>query len=118
MKHTEGEWVNGWGNGLTGPTTPRAGSPTVDNDRKFIPISIGRETIAIVIEQINNSKEELEANAKLIAGAPDLLKKLKECQNIIEIMLENNIGRGTLLGKVYLSGVFDRNKSTIEKATT
>ena len=84
FKGTKGEWVNGWGEGLTGVTTPRM-SPTVDDNREYTPISIGEETIAIVIQQENNKIEELNANAKLIAAAPDLLKALQDLLNVDEI---------------------------------
>lgn len=62
------------------------------------------------------AKEELFANAKLIAAAPDLLKKLIESNEIIEKMLENNIGRGRVLGRTYLLKKFEENKKAIEKA--
>tara|TARA_R110000772_G_scaffold169846_2_gene281741 strand:- start:2134 stop:2460 length:327 start_codon:yes stop_codon:yes gene_type:complete len=77
FKGTKGEWVNGYGKGLTGPTTPTSSGPTVDKNRKYTPISIGQETIAIVIQQENDSMEELASNAKLIASAPELLKALR-----------------------------------------
>ena len=74
FKGTKGEWVKGWGEGLTGPTTPRT-DPTVDEGREYIPIANGMATIAIVIKQENDSISELESNAKLIASAPELLKE-------------------------------------------
>ena len=77
FKGTRGEWSKGWGEGLTGPTTPRT-SPIVDEGREYTPIANGKETIAIVIKQENDSFEELEANAKLIAAAPELLKALQK----------------------------------------
>lgn len=61
--------------------------------------------------------EEMFANAELITAAPDILKQLQECQDIIKIMLDNNIGRGSLLGKIYLSKVFNGNEKAILKAT-
>ena len=79
FKGTKGEWVNGWGEGLTGPTTPRYPNPTADDNREYTPISIGKETIAIIIQQENNKIEELKANAKIIAAAPELLKALQTC---------------------------------------
>lgn len=83
FKGTKGEWVNGWGDGLTGPTTPKM-SPTVNDGRKYTPISKGEETIAIIIQQENNKIEELNANAKLIAAAPELLKALLEIEKILK----------------------------------
>lgn len=86
MKHTKGKWVKGYGNGLTGPTSSRGPNPTVDDERGYIPISKGKETIAIVIMQCSEDAEELEANAKLISEAPEIneqhskmLEALKEC---------------------------------------
>ena len=78
FKGTKGEWVNGWGEGLTGPTTPRYPNPTADDNREYTPISKGEETIAIIIQQENNKIEELNANAKLIAAAPELLEALQD----------------------------------------
>ena len=75
FKGTKGEWSKGWGDGLTGPTTPNR--PTVEEGREYIPIANGMETIAIVIKQENNSINELEANAKIIEAAPELLKALQ-----------------------------------------
>lgn len=75
FKGTKGEWINGWGNGLTGPTTPSC-QPLCDEDRRYIPISIGKETISIVIQPCNNSILEMQANAKLIAAAPEMFEML------------------------------------------
>lgn len=86
MTHTSAPWVNGWGEGLTGPNTPS--EPTVSyslhhydwqrNKRDYpkaveyyIPISIGTDTIAIVVGP------NRESDAKLIAAAPDLLAVCK-----------------------------------------
>ena len=76
MKHTKGNWINGYGVGLTGPTTPSARNPTVDKDRGYIPISINKQTIAIVIQPENDSIEEMESNAKLIVQAPKMLEAM------------------------------------------
>ncbi len=80
--HTKGEWIKGYNKGLTGPTTPVSPSPVCDDKREYIPISIRQETIAIVILPENNNKEEMEANAKLIATAPELLDV---CVQLLEI---------------------------------
>ena len=85
FKGTKGKWVNGWGEGLTGPTTPK-NNPTADDNRKYTPISKGEETIAIVIQQENNKIEELNANAKLIAAAPELLDALQRVEKAINKM--------------------------------
>ena len=88
FKGTKGEWIKGWGEGLTGPTTPRT-DPTVDEGREYIPIANGMATIAIVIKQENDSISELESNAKLIAAAPELLKAL---QDLVRYCKENEVG--------------------------
>ena len=76
-KHTNGRWVKGWGNGLTGPTTISAGFVCAGGkDWKWEPISNGQETIGIAVMQENKSIEELEANANLITAAPTLLNTL------------------------------------------
>lgn len=75
-KFTKGKWVKGYGDGLSGPTTPNYPNPTVDDERLFIPISKGMQTVCIVILPENNSVEEMEANAKLIAAAPKMIEAL------------------------------------------
>jgi len=77
FKGTKGKWIIGWGDGLTGPTTVKCDGPCV-SDRDYIPISINKETIAIVIEPDAYPKKQLEANAKLIASSLELLKALQE----------------------------------------
>lgn len=70
-KHTPEKWTNGWGGGITGPTCPSISNPTVDKERKYIPISKNKECIAIVIEQDNpNGIKQMQANAALIAQSP------------------------------------------------
>ena len=77
FKGTKGEWVNGWGEGLTGVTTPRM-SPTVDDNREYTPISIGEETIAIVIQQENNKIEELNSSSARVVGS--IARSFKEAE--------------------------------------
>ena len=86
-KHTKGPWINGYGDGITGPSTPAIGGVTVHEQiayRKWerngckqgeypenlhTVISKDGETIAIIPLFGSNSK----ANARLIAAAPELL---------------------------------------------
>lgn len=118
-KHTSGPWVNGYGNGLTGPTTPVISGPTVgeaiakrgwtEGKRDYpysmhIPISKGFQTIAIVptmeILEDEITNEQCEANARLIAAAPDLLLILEE---ILRLSIANaNTGgdKALLLGSI------------------
>ena len=92
FKGTKGDWVNGYGNGLTGPTTPSF-YPSCDEDRKYIPVSINMETIAIVIQPENNSIEQMYANAKLISAAPDLLFAL---QNLLMVAKNYEVGNHSI----------------------
>lgn len=102
-KVTEGEFVAGWGNGLTGPNTP-SNTPTVgacvdmndwdnkneplDHDIKdwkgyneitsrYTPISNGDDTVAIAVGR--NHK----ANARLIALAPSLARELIAARELL-----------------------------------
>lgn len=84
MKHTQGEWVKGYGNGLTGPTTVISPGIAGGIGWEYIPISKNQETVAIVIMPENLSTNEMEANAKLIAAAPDMLYALKEISKAID----------------------------------
>jgi hypothetical protein len=65
FKGTRGDWVNGWGEGLTGPTTPRYPNPTADDNREYTPISIGKETIATIIAETITRKQFEEAKEVL-----------------------------------------------------
>ena len=78
--HTPGPWNIGWGNGLTGPTTPSVSGPCVDGGLPFIPVHSGRDTIAIVPQQRSGV---LADNARLIASAPALLEALQLAREFI-----------------------------------
>ena len=82
MSHTKGKWVNGYGQGVTGPSTP-VSSPTVGEAVKYDDwvgagedydnypqpnhtiISVGKETVAI----IPLCRGDGEANAQRIVTA-------------------------------------------------
>ena len=113
FKGTKGEWVNGWNGGLTGPTTPNSPNPTVDNDRKYTPVSIGMETIAIVIQQENDSIEELDANSKLIAAAPNLLEALRDILEQIDYPQASSTDR---YGQMIRKPSTDKLKEALKKA--
>lgn len=123
MKFTSGPYTNGWGWGLTGPNTPRSGGVTCEdacedyaymkklNERKesdpfpeypkikYIPISVGQDTLAIVVGP------NREANAKLFAAAPRLFRAL---QGILEI------GKRDMTNPKY-DGFFRDAKEAIEE---
>jgi hypothetical protein len=105
-KFTSGEWINGWGYGLTGPTCPW--QPTVDDNRAYIPISVGKSAIAIVVQPESNSLDEMKANAKLICNAPLLLDALFEAIDQLESW--NPESEDTFTMK--------RIRETIQKATS
>lgn len=71
-------WKAGYGNGLTGPTTPNLAGPVVGGKKWGVGIvSRGAETIAICPNQATFGGAEIlgsgEEHARLIAAAPDLL---------------------------------------------
>lgn len=83
--YTKGKWVKGWGNGLTGPTTISARAVCAGGqDWRWMPVSNGKETIGIAVMQENLCPDELEANAKLMAAAPEMLEALLKLQDVIE----------------------------------
>ena len=105
--HTETPWILGWGNGLTGSTTPAIGGITVhesiehrawlNNERDYpygmhIPISKGIRTIAIVptfdYPQECITKEKMMEDAKFIVRACNnherLVNALQQAKDYIE----------------------------------
>ena len=121
MGHTKGEWKVGFGQGLPGGNTPSC-QPFCRKDLKFIPISKGEDTIAIVPDQLINfgfcspgkpfNNGTMESNAQLISAAPDLLVV---CKAVLKEMiylesLDENV--------ITLSGLTtDALKDAINKAT-
>ena len=110
FKGTKAEWINGWGDGLTGPTTPVTDQFCCE-EREYIPISFEDQTIAIVVQPKNNSIEEMEANAKLIASAPDLLEALQEI-----LILHNEDMEGSPLTANEWYEAVKKGEKAIEKA--
>jgi hypothetical protein len=63
------KWIEGWGEGLTGPTTPSVMGPCCKKDWKFHVVSLGDETIAICPNQRDPiSGKELPGTGKINAG--------------------------------------------------
>jgi len=58
-------------------------------------------------QSVGIKASEAEANARLIAAAPELLSSLKECENMIRAFLSDNISA---------SEIHKRVKSAISKA--
>lgn len=98
-KHTPGPWINGCGNGITGPTTPTR-HPTCEEAVEFheycddpknvvfpkpkhTVVSCGKETIAIIPLNGVGGETKGKANAQLIAAVPALLEALKNLQKVI-----------------------------------
>ena len=122
IKHTKLPWINGYGDGITGPSTPAINGPTVHEQiayRKWqldgckpneypktlhTVISKDGETIAIIpLTGLNG-----EANAHLIAAAPDLLAA---CEEIVERTKSGNPRKEFLLDLIQ-----EAAEAAIEKA--
>jgi len=76
LKHTKGDW---W---------LAKDKPFEENKTEYLVISghsASSKNIARVFKAINVSKEEQEANAKLIAAAPELLEALIKCEKQLEL---------------------------------
>ena len=95
-------WINGYGNGVTGPTTPAIGGVTVEEeyqkDRWYdkpntfpypydyhTVVSEGMEVIAI-IPTLPGDGGKGKRNAQLISAAPDLLEACEAALKIMEIL--------------------------------
>lgn len=94
----------------------------IEKAEAFVIKKVGEETIHLFPS--NFSKKEIHQfmidfsnhqNTKLLQQNKELLERTKNYQYLIRLMLDNNIGRGAIIGKVYLENQFKRNKSAIEK---
>jgi hypothetical protein len=100
-KHTPGEWKVGPASSGRGPS----------DDGGDYPITVWEDDYPhIIAEVINKTREDThqpaEANAKLIAAAPDLLEALKECHEYI-------VGYPTMQNRP----ITGRARAIIKKAT-
>ena len=77
-KQSKDEWVSGWNGGKSGPTCPSCSGATVAGGNwGIVPVGPGRRTVAIVVQQDHEcGAAEMEANAHLIAAAPELYEAL------------------------------------------
>ncbi len=104
MKHTEGDWKYGFNPGVTGPTAASTYPFCGGREWPYRTITVGTETIALIPAQDLNRQvgqggsatiEEMEANAHLIAAAPDMYEALKRAKETIHIW------HGNLAWEVY-----------------
>lgn len=103
MGHTKLPWILGWGEGLTGPTTPAVDSPVCGgHDWPFQVISKGKHTIAICPAQppkdwmagpFSPVPGTDKANAAFIVKACNNHEKLIEA--LEDIILDQDHGRIT-----------------------
>jgi len=97
---TKGEWKAGFNPGVTGPTTPTFEPFCGGEDWPYRTINTGMETIALVPAQAKNHLigqdsepmlESAEANANLIAAAPDLYEALKAIKTLPDFALPGKL---------------------------
>jgi hypothetical protein len=83
-QHTPGPWSVGWQQGKCGATCPGSRPFVGGEEWPFELVGYGYETIAIVPKQAEGDRFTVvrggayEANARLIAAAPEMLAMLEE----------------------------------------
>ena len=120
-EHTPVPWAVGYGDGLTGPTTPTM-QPFCGGEKwPYLPISVGRETIALVPEQVispldRHKANQMDANAAFIVRAvnahDDLLADMEELTAYALLTALTNLVPNTLEVRMLI----DRCQATIAKA--
>ena len=85
-KHTPGPWSNGYAGGITGPTTPVPAGPFCDKGRDYTVVSKDKMTICAIPLPESGSAEELEANALLIASAPETAAELARAKDGLKLL--------------------------------
>ena len=86
MKHTKGEWIVDQ-DGLHYPTEITNGK----YDSRLDAI-IGGKQIAIVTKEYDEEEydnDEVQANAKLIAAAPDMLERIERMKELVWVYFES-----------------------------
>lgn len=80
-KHTPGKWIN--------REVPPNG--TYSPPRRRFQITDEHDKIGICTVNISAScpNEEAEANANLITGAPEILKRIKETNDVLNMIISN-----------------------------
>jgi hypothetical protein len=102
MKHTKGEWTF-LKDGCNYRVYRKSKFPSYPN-----------KYIAFIASEALDKKEEVEANAKLIAAAPKLLEALQKSQAWL-IKLRDNFPASELT-KILSAGIIE-NEKAIKKAT-
>jgi hypothetical protein len=85
--HTPGPWYVGAQNDMLFVIAGRA--PSLDND---YPMHDADRTVIARVEDGDKSHSETDANARLIAAAPELLAALKQCAELLDDYSDVNDG--------------------------
>lgn len=108
-KHTQGEWImdiKGWIN-----SNPQSIHIQLNSENHFSGKSIAKINIVCggEYDSFNYDLEEANANAKLIAAAPDLLDALN---NICKRLDYTNLSERDTFKQLYLNAIEAINKAT------
>lgn len=82
---TKGPWAAGWNGGKTGPTCPSASPTVAGREWHYMPVGVGQETVAIVVQQ--DRQGDYFANAHLIAAAPELYHTVEMLTDALESLV-------------------------------
>ncbi len=114
MKHTKGEWKLRNYIGVTSESVKM---------NKLQPVyyqNICSKKFpggTIITTCLSKDKDELQANAKLIAAAPELLEALKGSLQMLEQTLTYRNANNIKMGNVFLETAIEESKIAIKKAT-
>jgi len=131
-RHTRGEWLAGYGRGITGPTAPAVGGVTVAEQLS----GKQRHTVVRVVDMpddlgscvaiipLRSRAPERDANARLIAAAPELLVVCKmlaglrrttdseSCEEMVALFPEQSEALDAAIGKAEGTGVDYKTHNT------